>query len=233
MSGRLPVFLEVASKRTFASAMDWPGWSRSGRTEQDALEAFVAYGPRYSRTLRRVTSDLDPPRDADDLDVVERLEGGSGTEFGVPSVAASTDDRPVTDDELRRLTTLLRAAWSGFDSAAATAVGVELRKGPRGGGRDLAKIVGHVLDAEGAYLSELGGSHEAPKGGDVAARMAAVRDAMVATLRASAHGDELRPMVRRTRPYWSVRYCVRRSAWHALDHAWEIEDRAAPEPEPG
>ena len=25
---------------------------------------------------------------------------------------------------------------------------------------------------------------------------------------------------------WSPRYLVRRSAWHALDHAWEIQDRA-------
>jgi hypothetical protein len=25
---------------------------------------------------------------------------------------------------------------------------------------------------------------------------------------------------------WTARYFVRRVAWHALDHAWEIEDRA-------
>jgi hypothetical protein len=25
---------------------------------------------------------------------------------------------------------------------------------------------------------------------------------------------------------WTARYYVRRSAWHVLDHAWEIEDRA-------
>jgi hypothetical protein len=29
---------------------------------------------------------------------------------------------------------------------------------------------------------------------------------------------------------WSPRYYVRRAAWYALDHAWEIEDRAKPEP---
>ena len=28
---------------------------------------------------------------------------------------------------------------------------------------------------------------------------------------------------------WTPRYFVRRTAWHALDHAWEIEDRSAPE----
>ena len=28
---------------------------------------------------------------------------------------------------------------------------------------------------------------------------------------------------------WPVRYAARRVAWHALDHAWEIEDRSDPE----
>jgi hypothetical protein len=27
---------------------------------------------------------------------------------------------------------------------------------------------------------------------------------------------------------WTARYAARRIAWHALDHAWEIEDRSEP-----
>ena len=27
---------------------------------------------------------------------------------------------------------------------------------------------------------------------------------------------------------WTARYAAHRVAWHALDHAWEIEDRSAP-----
>jgi hypothetical protein len=27
---------------------------------------------------------------------------------------------------------------------------------------------------------------------------------------------------------WTARYAGRRIAWHALDHAWEIEDRTEP-----
>jgi hypothetical protein len=27
---------------------------------------------------------------------------------------------------------------------------------------------------------------------------------------------------------WPQRYAARRIAWHALDHAWEIQDRSAP-----
>jgi len=38
-------------------------------------------------------------------------------------------------------------------------------------------------------------------------------------------GEEPPPNPRRTKPLWSPRFAIRRSAWHALDHAWEIEDR--------
>jgi hypothetical protein len=44
----VPVYLEIGGKRAFAGAVDWPGWSRSGRGEQEALEALIANGPRYT-----------------------------------------------------------------------------------------------------------------------------------------------------------------------------------------
>jgi len=40
-----PVYLESGSRRTFAGAIDWPGWCRSGRDEASALEALLSYGP--------------------------------------------------------------------------------------------------------------------------------------------------------------------------------------------
>jgi hypothetical protein len=40
------IYLEVGSKRVFAVAMERPGWCRSGRDEDAALKALVAYGPR-------------------------------------------------------------------------------------------------------------------------------------------------------------------------------------------
>ena len=61
---------------------------------------------------------------------------------------------------------MLRACWRAFDRAAAKAEGVELRKGPRGGGRDLDQIVEHVLDADGAYLGALGGGSRRAKDRD-------------------------------------------------------------------
>ncbi|MGH2773763.1 MAG: hypothetical protein ACRDIU_11590 [Actinomycetota bacterium] len=35
------VFVENGSKRVFAGAVDWPGWCRSGKDEQEALEALA------------------------------------------------------------------------------------------------------------------------------------------------------------------------------------------------
>ena len=54
--------------------------------------------------------------------------------------------------EAERLAALVAAAWQTLDRVAGAAP-EELRKGPRGGGRDRSKIVAHVLDAEAAYAA--------------------------------------------------------------------------------
>jgi hypothetical protein len=220
------VVLEVAPKKSFASALDWPGWSRGAKTPDEALEALVAYAPRYAAVAKRAKIRFRPPADTDDLEVVERLEGSGGTEFGVPGTPAGAEDDPLRPADTDRLVSLLKAAWATFDASAKAAVGVELTKGPRGGGRDLDKIVGHVREAEVAYLGQLGSrspeaSAEAPE-----RPMAGLRRTFVAALRAVAAGEPVADPRNTKRP-WSPRYAVRRSAWHALDHAWEIEDRAS------
>ena len=225
MSARVEVYLEVGSKRVFAGSLQWPGWCRSGRDQDAALEALLAYGPRYAKAVGRVEKDFEPPASVSDLVVVERLRGNATTDFGAPSAIPEADERALGAGELERLVALLRAAWRKFDRAAEAAEGVTLRTGPRGGGRDLPKIVRHVLEADGAYLGRLGERAPGSKGTDVAVQMAETRDAIVAALGARARG-EAPPPSRRTSPLWPVRYAVRRSAWHALDHAWEIEDRA-------
>jgi hypothetical protein len=209
----LDVYLEVGKKRTFAGALDWPGWCRRARDEGSALEALVAYGPRYERALRGTRLGFAAPDDASALAVTERLEGDATTEFGAPGAAPSADDRPVDDAELRRLQAVLRACWRALDRAA-SAEGRELRKGPRGGGRELDAIVEHVRDAEAAYLGRLGWK---PGAADVRAD---VLDAITAGVRDGVPDRGPRGGAR-----WTVRYFVRRAAWHALDHAWEIEDR--------
>ena len=53
----------------------------------------------------------------------------------------------MSDAELERAITLLRACWAFFDGVAAR-VSPEMRKGPRGGGRDRDRIIRHVIRKE-------------------------------------------------------------------------------------
>ena len=219
------VVLEVAPKRTFATAIDWPGWSRGGRSEQDALEALLAYAPRYAAVVGRAKLAFRPPATPRGLEIVERLTGGSGTEFGVPSTPTASEDDPMSAAELERFLALLKASWFVFDSAAKKAVGVQLTKGPRGGGRELPKIIDHVREAEVAYLSSLGSRAPAASKEDAARPRAVLRRTFTEALTAVANGEPVADPSR-TAKLWSPRYTIRRSAWHILDHAWEIEDRA-------
>jgi hypothetical protein len=216
----LPVCLEVGRKRVFAGAVDWPGWCRSGRDEDAAIEALFAYAPRYAGVLRGTRLGFDAPADPSALTVVERLTGNATTDFGAPDVPASTDGAPVDDAELRRISTLLRACWRALQRASEKAEGKELTKGPRGGGRNLDSILDHVLGADEGYLMRLGA--KAPKG-DPDERATRVRQAVLDALEVAVR--EGVPPGPRGGKRWSPRYFVRRSAWHVLDHAWELEDR--------
>jgi hypothetical protein len=225
VKGRIPVYLEVTPKRTFAGAVEWPGWCRSGKTPDEALEALVVYADRYARAIARAKLGFVHPNDVADLEVVERLVGNATTEFGAPGVAPMADERPLRPAELKRQSHLLEASWKAFDAAwtKANKAKVELRKGPRGGGRDLPKMQDHVMGAEEGYLGALGS--RPPRGRASVALMAAIRETALKALAARARN---RPLAdpRQTKRPWSPRFYVRRSAWHALDHAWEIEDRS-------
>jgi len=221
----VPAYLEVGSRRVFAGALDWPGWCRSGRDEETALQALVTYGPRYAAAIGPLARGFTAPTDTLALQVVERLEGNATTDFGAPSIAPSADERPLDGTELERLQGLLQACWVALDAAAEAAASVALRKGPRGGGRDVGGIVSHVLEADRVYLSLLWSGYRKTGADDLTVEMARLREAILDALRSRARGDPL-PEGRRSAKVWTPRYFVRRSAWHALDHAWEIEDRA-------
>ena len=220
----IPVYLEVGSKRTFAGAIDWPGWCRSGRDEPSALETLLSYGPRYARVLQTVHLELALPAALSELAVTERREGNTTTDFGAPAAVPAADERPIDDEALDRLAALLRACWLAFDSAAGAAEGKSLRKGPRGGGRDLLGIVHHVLDANRAYLAKLAWKPVIDPEASPVDQMDQMLDEVLKALAAAAAG-ELPSTGPRGGKLWLPRYFARRAAWHVLDHAWEIEDR--------
>jgi DinB family protein len=165
-----------------------------------------------------------PPKDATGLTVAERVKGDSGTDFGAPSVAAKAEAARVDARELRRLRSILGATWNAFDAAADAARGKELRSGPRGGGRSLQKIVAHVLSSDASYLRRIAGHPPAVPERDP---WAAADDLRAVVTEALERG--VREGVPERGPrggkMMTLRYFVRRSAWHVLDHTWEIEDR--------
>jgi hypothetical protein len=227
----MDVYLEIGKTRTFAGAIAWPGWCRAAKTsaergEEAALQALLDNGPRYARVLHAARVEFEPPADLAELTVVERLEGDSTTDFGAPSIAPSSDTQPVDDAELQRLQTLLKACWQAFDAAIEEATGKELRKGPRGGGRELDGIVQHVLGSDAGYLGALGWKLEKRKAEELSEQLSRTRQAVLDALEAAVQG-ELPARGPRGGVRWTPRYFVRRLAWHVLDHLWEIEDRAA------
>ncbi len=223
----MDVYLEIGQKKTFAGALDWPGWSRSGRDEAAALEALLAYGPRYAPVAERAGLAFDAPEDAGALRVVERLPGSATTDFGAPEAIPAADRGRIDAGQLARFGSILNACWQVLDEVAETSMGVELRKGPRGGGRELEAITRHVLGAEQGYLGRL--AWKAPKTGamNLNEAMRLTRQAIMDALLAAERG-EIPERGPRGGVIWPARYFVRRVAWHALDHAWEIEDRAEP-----
>ena len=213
------VQIEEGGKRVFASAVDWPGWSRSGRTAAEGLAALVDYADRYRAAIAASRTRFPARVRPGDLAVVETTVGTSSTDFGVPAVPASSDEGTLSAAERRRFVAVLQACWGTFDETATRLAKAQLRTGPRGGGRDVAKMRAHVTEGEFGYLTSLGG--KAPPGADIAA----IRVAFLAAVDGRL-ADDIADRGPRGGRRWPARYAIRRSAWHALDHAWEMEDRA-------
>ncbi|MCL4562326.1 MAG: hypothetical protein M1281_17155 [Chloroflexi bacterium] len=222
---KIDVYLEIGKKRTFAGALEWPGWCRSGRDENAAVQALIEYGPRYERVLRHAGIEFQGPYESSAITVVERLEGNATTDFSAPDAVPSLDLRPIDHDELQRFQTLLSACWQAFDRGVKQAYGKELRKGPRGGGRDLEEISQHVLGSARSYLARLAWKPKSGEAQDLSEGILQTREDVSEALAAAALG-ELPARGPRGGTIWAPRYFVRRMAWHILDHLWEIEARA-------
>ncbi len=194
------VYLEEGDVWTFAVALDWPGWCRRGRGTDDALDALDAYRIRYGAVAGAGFA-------PGSLEVIGTVPGNRTTDFGAPDARGPWDDPPPAGAELERQVGLLQACWDTVDRVAATSP-EELRKGPRGGGRDRDGIVDHVVEAERAYGRKVG-TRVPPR-----TPWPEQRALLTAGLLEAPPDTP-----------WPVGYAVRRMAWHVLDHAWEIEDR--------
>jgi hypothetical protein len=225
-ANRIEVYVEIGQTRTFAGALDWPGWCRSGRDEARALQALYEYGPRYARALQPTPLQFHAPSEVSELVVVERLTGNATTNFGAPNLALPYDTMPIDPTELERWQEVLKACWRTFDTAVHAAIGQRLRTGPRGGGRDLSKVIEHVRGVDASYLTSLGGVLPPSEEHTPSQALMPLRQAILTQLLAAVSG-EVPARGPRGGVRWAPRYFVRRLAWHELDHAWEIEDRAS------
>lgn len=222
MANSIRVMVEKGKKkRTVACAFDWSGWDRSGKLEEDALRVLESYRPRYAKVaaLAGLTDEFDA---AGQLAVVERVEGIGMTDYyGVSGKAASPEQDQMTEQECERKIALLRATWTYFDDVAAR-VSPELRKGPRGGGRDRDDIVRHVNANEVEDFARKAGVRYPADAWRDPDDLQAYRDAFCTGIRETNTRGTAAGLS------WTVQFLIRRCAWHMLDHAWEMEDRSEP-----
>lgn len=216
VTSRTKVLIERGKSKTFAIAIDWPGWARGAKNEQAALEALDAYARRYAEVVKRAKQSM--PKGLT-YSVVERVRGGGATDFGIPHEIADADTRRWTGRDAERQVAIMRAAWDLLAEIASRAP-ARLAKGPRGGGRDRDAVVGHVLGSEASYGRSFGVKREQPALGDTDA-ITAMHDEFVEVLRQPSSGDRTSGG-----KGWPARYAVRRITWHALDHAWEVQDKS-------
>jgi hypothetical protein len=219
MGDEIRVMIELGRKKPVAVAVafDWPGWERSGKSEEDALRVLAIYHRRYAR-IAELAGLADEFGRASDAVVVEHLEGIGMTDFyGLSMRAAGPEEEQMSDAACGRKIALLRACWTYFDDVASR-VSAELRKGPRGGGRDRDRIVEHVNNVEIGDFARKLGVITPPEAWQDRDALRAHREAFCAAIREyNARGASARN--------WTVQFVIRHSAYHLLDHAWEMEDR--------
>jgi len=219
------VYLEAGKRRVFACAAQWPGWCRPGRDEEAALAALAACAPRYAVLCTRAGVPFDAGQAAAGFEIVERVTGSATTDFGALDVAPALDGEPGTAQQAERLVTLVETAWDLFEQTAAGAPAV-LRKGPRGGGRDRDAIIAHVRETEVLHARMLGLKERPFPAEDVAAAGRVRAGILTEILAEIRSGATARPPGGLARPRRPARFVARRTAWHALDHAWEIQDKS-------
>jgi hypothetical protein len=205
-------------KKSVAFAVDWPGWSRGAKTADAALETLEAYRPRY-RPIAVAAGLAEEFDKAGKLKVVEDKVGTGSTDFwGISFSPCSLETEPMKERELDRKIALLTACWAHFDAVAAR-VSEEMRKGPRGGGRDRTRIWRHTIRTESEDFAKKVGLRIPEEGALEPKALRSYREAYIEAIRAYNAGEGKRMRS------WNLPFLLRHSGFHTMDHAWEMEDK--------
>ena len=219
MADRTVIEHGTKDKRTVAFSLDWPGWSRGAKTAALAVETLESYRERYRpiAELAGMAAEFDA---AGPLEIVEDRVGTGSTDFwGISFSPSSTEQGPMDETELERKITILQACWAFFDDVAAK-VSPEMRKGPRGGGRDRHRIVRHTIRTESEDFAKQVGLRIPEEGALTPQGLRQHRETYLAAMRAYNEGK-----VEKRMRSWTLPFLIRHSAFHTLDHAWEMEDK--------
>ena len=218
MENHLRATLEIGpkGKRMVAVAIDWPGLERGATTEQAAIDRLRSYLPRYA-PVAKLAGMQAAFATITAADVAEHYTGTGGTDFwGISFAFSSIDHQVMSGEALERELTLMRACWTFFDAGRAR-VSAELQRGPRGGGRDRDRIVLHIFANEQDWAKGLG--------------VLTPDDALLTDEGLRTHRDAYCQAIRdyhaqgKLAGKWPLRYLIRHTAFHTLDHAWEMEDK--------
>jgi hypothetical protein len=222
MANQIRVTIEIGpkGKRVVAVAPDWPGLERGAKTREGAIERLLSYVPRYATVteLAGMEAAFASANATETVaDVVEEYPGTGSTDFwGISFGFSSIDQQVLSGEELERELTLMRACWTFFDGVRSR-VSAEMQRGPRGGGRDRDRIVRHTFGAELDWAKGIG--------------VLTPLDIMLTGEGLKAHRDAYSSAIRsfhsqgKMARKWPLRYLIRHTAFHTLDHAWEMEDK--------
>ncbi len=218
MADQIRVMLEIGprGKKVVAVAPDWPGLERGAATGEAAIERLLSYVPRYAKVTKLAGMEAAFATNPG-VDVVEQYPGTGSTDFwGISFGFSSIDQQAMSGETLERELALMRGCWAFFDDVRMR-VSAEMQRGPRGGGRDRDHIVRHTLATERDFAKKL--AVLTPQEVILTAKgLQAHRDAYCSAIR------ELHSQGKMART-WPLRYLVRHTAYHTLDHAWEMEDK--------
>jgi len=212
------VTLEIGpkGKKVVAVAPDWPGLARGAKTEEAAIEHLLSYVPRYAAVTKLAGMEA-AFATMPVVDVVEHYPGTGSTDFwGISFAFSSIDQQAMSGAALERELTLMQACWAFFDDVRSH-VSAEMQRGPRGGGRDRDQIVRHTFANEQDWLKKLG--------------VITPDEAMLTNEGMNAHREAYCNAIRafhsqsKMARNWPLRYLIRHTAYHTLDHAWEMEDK--------
>ena len=218
MDNPIRVMLEIGpkGKKVAAVAPDWPGLERGATTGEAAIERLLSYVPRYA-TVTKLAGMEAAFSTTPIVDVVEHYLGTGSTDFwGISFAFSGIDQQAMSAKALERELTLMRACWAVFDDVRSR-VSAEMQRGPRGGGRDRERIVQHTFAAQLDWAKGLG--------------VLTPLDAMLTGEGLNAHRDAYCNAIRALHSQgkmartWPLRYLIRHTAYHTLDHAWEMEDK--------